>query len=551
MLGINTAQRELLSALAAARWQMFMHSLRSVRGKLEMFSRVLVGFLFTILAIGGAIGQGVTAGYFVSRGHTEWLAFLLWPVLLFWQGFPVMASAFSESPESSYLLRFPLSYRSYFLVRIFYALLDPANFVGGFWLLGITLGVGIAAPRLLIWTAIVLLTFGLFNMLLTQMIFVWIEKWLVQRRTREILGVLFFLVMMSFQFIGPFMSHYGRSSKTALTATFARTSAWQQLFPPGAAAHAIAQMGNAKWFAAFGFYVFLAAYAALVFSLLSVRYYAQFRGENLSETEGPKKTGDTTKPAPLGWNIPGLPGTIAAIFEKEIRFLIRSGPLLFSLAVPLIMAVFFRVQITSRGGGSFFSRSPIWAFPAGAAYALLLLTNLSYNAFGGDTNGGMQFFFAAPVRLRQVLIAKNLAHTFVFVIDVTLVWIAVWLLYQRPLLYVTLLTLAAALLVLPLDFTLGNVFSIYSPKKSNPGKFGQQRAAQLTVLASFGLRAVLLGFVGLVVWLCRLYGNLWLAGLIFLVLSVASFAVYASLLGYSERLAFNRREVMIAELGRK
>jgi ABC-2 type transport system permease protein len=551
MLGINAAQRELLSALATARWQMFTHSLRSVRGKLELLSRVLVGFFFAMLAIGGAIGQGITAWYFVTHNHTEWLAFLLWPVLLFWQGFPVMASAFSENPESSYLLRFPLSYHSYFLVRIFYALLDPANFVGGFWLLGITLGVGIAAPYLLLWAALVLLTFGLFNVLLTQMIFVWVEKWLMQRRTREILGVFFFLVMMSFQFIGPFMRRYGRTSKAALTGSFSRVSASQQLFPPGAAAHAIARMGGASSLVAVAFYIFLTAYVVLVFCLLSVRYRAQYRGENLSETEARKKSSVANKTARLGWGLPGLPETIAATFEKEIRYLGRSGPLLFSLAVPLIMAVFFRVQITSHGSGSFLARSPIWAFPAGTAYTLLLLTNLSYNSFGGDTNGGVQFFFAAPVRLRQVLIAKNLAHTFVFVVDVALVWVAVWLLYQRPLLYVTLLTLAAALLVLPFDFSLANILSIYSPKKSNPGRFGQQRAAQVTVLASFGLRAILLGFIALVVWTCRLYGNLWLAGPIFIVLSIASFAVYVALLGYSERLAFDRREVMIAELGRK
>ena len=550
MLGINAAQRELLSALAAVRWQMFMHSLRSIRGKLELLSRILVGFLFAMLAIGGAIGQGITAWYFVSRNHAEWLAFLLWPVLLFWQGFPVMASAFSENPESSYLLRFPLGYGSYFLVRIFYALLDSANFVGGFWLLGITLGVGIAAPRLLLGAALALFTFGLFNILLTQMIFVWVEKWLMQRRTREILTVLFFLVMMSFQFIGPFVGRYGRSSKIALTATFARVSSSQQLFPPGAAAHAIAQMGSAKWLLSFAFFVVLAAYAALVLWLLSVRYRAQYRGENLNETEGHKKSDRKNKSVRLGWNLLGLPEAIAATFEKEIRYLVRSGPLLFSLFVPLIMVVFFRVQMTGHGGRSFFARSPIWAFPAGAAYALLLLTNLSYNAFGGDTNGGMQFFFAAPVRLRQVLIAKNLAHTFIFSIDVVLVWVAVWL-YQRPLLSVTLLTLAAALLVLPIDFSVANLMSIYSPKKSNPGRFGQQRAAQLTVFASFGLRGILLGFIGLTVWLCRLYGNLWLAGLIFLALSAVSFAIYASLLGYSEKLAFNRREVMIAELGRK
>ena len=539
-----------LSALAAMRWQMFRHSIETVRGRLELLSRILVGLLFTLLAVGGAIGYGAAAWYFVSRGHTQYLAFLLWPILLFWQIFPIMASAFSESPDSSYLLRFPLSYQSYFLVRIFYGLLDPASFVGGFWLIGMTVGMGVAAPALLPGAAVVLFIFGMFNVLLTQKTYIWVEKGLVQRRTREIIGVLFFLLFMSIQFIGPLANHYGHGARIAVAQIATRLSTSQQFFPPGASANAIAGMQSLEWHSSLASFLLLSGYTAIVFWLLSIRFRAQYRGENLSETGGHEKS-KTTKQAPrAGWSLLGAPGAIAATFEKEIRYLARSGPLLFSLAVPLIMLVFFRVQGTGNHAG-FFARSPSLVFPIGAAYALLLLTNLSYNTFGGDTGGGVQFFFAAPVRLRDVLIAKNLAHTFVFAVDVLVIWLGVWLLYQRPVIYVTLLTLVAALFVLPVDFVAGNVFSIYSPKKANPGKFRQQRAAQVTVLASFALRALLLGLVALVVWLCREYGNPWLAGLILLLLAGCAFAGYAALLGRTEKLALERREVLIAELGRK
>jgi ABC-2 type transport system permease protein len=547
---LSSTQRERLSALAVARWQMFKHSLRSVRGRLELVSRTFIALLFILTALGGAIGQGSAAWYFVSRGHVEWLAFLLWPVLIFWQVFPVMASAFTENPESSYLLRFPLSYRSYFLVRIFYALFDPATFVGCFWLLGITLGVGIASPALLPWAAIVLFTFALFNLLLAQMIFAWIEKWLLQRRTREIFGILFFLLMLSFQFIGPLVQRYGHSSKLAFTRIATHVSSSQELFPPGASAHAIAQTGNAQWSSGLVFYAELVGYTVLVFWLLSIRFHAQYRGENLSETEVYKKSKTSRKGIQAGWNLPGLPGKIAAMFEKEVRYLARSGPLLFSLAVPLVMLIFFRVQETGKGKG-LFAHAPGLVFPLGAAYILLLLTNLTYNIFGADSNGGVQFFFAAPVRLRQILIAKNLTHTAVFIAELVFVWLATWLLYQRPLMYVTFLTFTAALLILPVDFSAGNLLSIYSPKKSNPGRFGQQRAAQVTVLASFGIRAVVLGFVALIIWLCRLYGIAWLAGLIFLLLAGIAFAGYRAILRFAEKLAFDRREILITELGKK
>jgi ABC-2 type transport system permease protein len=553
MQALVPTQGNCLAALAGARWQIFTHSLHTIRGRLELASRVFVIFLFALFAVGGAVGYGVGAFYFVRNGHLESLAFFLWPVLFFWQIFPVMASAFTDNPESSYLLRFPLSYQSYFLVRIFYALLDPASFVGGFWLLGITIGAGIASPSLLPWVAIVLLTFALFNVLLTQMIFAWVEKWLLQRRTREILGVVFFLLFMSIQFIGPLLHRYGHGAQMEIGKFTAQISSIQQFLPPGAASHSIAQMSHAQW--AFGLvsYFLLGIYTLSVFWLLSARFRAQYRGENLSEASVPKKS--TTKQSiQRGWNLPRIPGPIAATFEKEVRYLARSGPMLFTLGVPLIMLVFFRVQGWTRAAGrnaSFIGHSADLAFPLGAAYALLLLTNLSYNTFGGDINGGVQFFFSAPVRLREVLIAKNLAHTFIFAVSLATVWLGVWLLYHRPLISITFLTLAVALLVLPIDFTAGNLLSIYSPKKAVMNKFGQQRAAQITVLVSMALRAVVLGFVAFVIWLCRDHGILWLAGIIFLTLAGAAFAGYKALLDRAENMAFNRREVLMAELGRK
>ncbi len=116
-----------------------------------------------------------------------------------------MATAFTNNPDSSDLLRFPLNYRSYFLVRLAYGFFDPASALGSFALVGVLFGVSAARPLLFPWTSLVLLTFALFNLVLMQMLFAWLERWLAQRRTREILGVVFILAMLSFQLIGPIM----------------------------------------------------------------------------------------------------------------------------------------------------------------------------------------------------------------------------------------------------------------------------------------------------------------------------------------------------------
>ena len=100
-----------------------------------------------------------------------------------------MATAFTNNPDSTELLRFPLSYRSYFLVRLAFGFFDPACAIrqpGFAWSLAGRHG---RAPVIVPWTAVwCWLTFGLFNLLLMQMVFAWLERWLAQRRTREIFG---------------------------------------------------------------------------------------------------------------------------------------------------------------------------------------------------------------------------------------------------------------------------------------------------------------------------------------------------------------------------
>ena len=41
-----------------------------------------------------------------------------------------MATAFTNNPDSAELLRFPLTYRSYFLIRLAYGYFDPASALG-------------------------------------------------------------------------------------------------------------------------------------------------------------------------------------------------------------------------------------------------------------------------------------------------------------------------------------------------------------------------------------------------------------------------------------
>jgi ABC-2 type transport system permease protein len=542
-------RRNQLTAIAELRWRMFVNGLRSKRGKMELASRILVTGAFALGGLGGFILATIAAGIFVSQGRAEMLAIILWPIFFFWQVFPVMATAFTNNPDSGELLRFPLNYRSYFLIRLAYGFFDPASALGSVGLLGILLGVSFARPLLFPWTLLVLLTFAFFNLILQQTVFAWLERWLAQRRTREIMGVLFILAMLSFQLIGPIMERVEKKPHPEFSRATQIAAQVQAMLPPGIAANAIAQASHAHFLVGFISLLFLAALTMAVGSLLHLRLRAQFRGENLSEVAARPAVAQV-QGLQVGWNLPGFSQSVAAVFEKEVRYLARSGPMLLTLIMPIFMLLIFRLgPMNPMRTSNYLSRTPDMAFPGAAAYAILVLTNLVFNSFGGDA-AGVQFFYASPVSFRQIMLAKNLLHASILVANTAFAWIAVTYLYGSPHLAVSIATVAALLFAAPLNFAAGDLLSIWSPKKRDFATFGRQNVSQTTVLASLGVQIVIVGLGVAAFAIAHLYKNLWIAVLLFLALSAISIPLYVFVLRRIDGIAIKRRETLLAELCR-
>jgi ABC-2 type transport system permease protein len=461
-----------------------------------------------------------------------------------------MATAFTNNPDSSDLLRFPLNYRSYFLVRMVYSLFDPVILLVSLWSFGILAGVGFAKPRLVPWTLLVLLVFAAFNLLFMQMAFAWAERWLAQRRSREVMGVLFILLMLSFQLIGPLAGRLSRQPSTNVQRFVDFLAPVQGFLPPGLAADAIAQAVSSNFLVGFSSLALLAAFATLVGYLLHLRLLAQYRGENLSEVAA-VSTLPRDRSLHLGWSLPGFSAPVAAVFEKEVRYLLRSAPMLLTLIMPIFILVIFRMGPMNSAGrsGFIFARTPDMAFPSAIAYTLLVLTNLAYNNFGGDA-AGIQFYYASPVTFREIVLAKNLTHIGILGIETVLAWLGVSLLYGSPALDVAIAALAGLLFAAPVNFSAGNLLSIYSPKKLDYSKFGRQRASQVTVLISFVVQIFVVSIGVGAFWLARHYGNFWIATLILLLLAVISISVYWMILSRIDRVALSRRETLVAELCR-
>src|SRR5271156_1440143 len=552
MAGLTSSpeMRSQLAAIARVRWRLFVNGLRTIRGRLEVVARGFMFLAFGVVGLGGSFALGALGWYFVSHGKVEWIAILLWPVFLFWQLFPIMASALTENVDSSNLLRFPLSFPSYFMIRLVYVALDPSTVLGCLWMFGLAVGIGIAQPGLFLWAAVVLAAFAIFNILLARMIFAWVERWLAQRRTREIIGVVFFIFIICFQFIGPLMSRVGRHSHPGASRITTLVLPYERALPPGLAAEAIARAIHGAFAPAMAAFALECVYALAVLWLLNVRLRAQYHGENLSEAMARSTSPKEKRAIRLGWNVSGIPGPVAAILEKEFHYLSRSGPMLFTFVMPVVILLIFRLspQVSAKQG-NFLAHAPDLAFPVGSAYALLVLTNLVYNCFGADAVG-MQLFFVSPVSFREILLGKNLAHTLVLACEVIAIWIAVCFMFHPPAIDITLATVTGVGFALLLNLTAGNLLSIYTPKKIDYGAFGKQRAATITVFASLGIQAAVFGLAAITLLIARAFGSIWIATVIFLILSGLAAIGYNMVLNRADRMALDRRDAILAELCR-
>jgi len=545
MAELKPASSGQMRAIALLRWQLVINSLRSIRGRLNLVSRVFGGLLVLATGvIGGSVfflaAEWATAG---DNRNLQWLALPFWIVFLFWQLFPVMATAFTQNIDSDALLRFPMSYSTYFLVRVIYGALDIATALSLFWLLGLFLGISSSDLRLVPWASLAIGLFVVFNILLGRMIFAWIEHWLSRRRSREVLGVIFLLTMVGFQMVGPLLGRYDGKPTPQTLGIVAKLIPLEQVLPPGLAASCLTNAAQGRNLAALLSFVLLAACAGVAAWVLHLRLRSQYLGDNPSGAE--KRRAHQDKSAVRrGWQLPLFSGPVSAIFEKELRYLSRSGPMLFTLIMPMVV-----VFVLWSGRRGFLGQQTSYALPVGAAYCLLVMTNMVYNNFGGD-GGGIQFFLYSPVSFRQIVVAKNLAHLAIVATEVFFLWLGVRIIYRPPDLAVVALTFAWYLFAAPLNFTAGDLLSMYSPKRIDYATFGRQRASASTVFVSLGVQLLVGGMGVLAVFLAAHYGNLWIASLVLLGLSIPSISGYLLLLSRIDRIAMNRREVLATELCR-
>lgn len=538
--------RAQYAALASMRWSMFRNTIRSTRGAMELGAQTVTFGMFGILGLGLASGLGMGAYTIASRGSWDLLPFLFWSVFAMWQLVPITIASFQQQFEMAGLLRFPVSFSAFFLLHLIFGLLDLSTLVGGLCCLGMWIGVTVARPELVVWTAAALAVFAAFNVLLVRTIFSWIERWLAQRRTREIAMAIFFVLVLGLQLLNPGLrQHPGTPEFSAETRTTAMrwahtASAVQRWLPPGAAALTVQEGDAQEPLGALGMLGVLGMFAVATGATLAVRLHAEYRGENLGEAPS---RGNAERERG-GWSVGG--GPIAAVFEKELRTLLRAIPLLYQVGAPVVVVFVLASVNRNRSMGS--SHLPLGLLLC-LAYAFVGFTQLMYNNLGGE-GAGVQLLFLSPTPMRTVLLGKNLFHAALFAMDAVVVSIvACWRLGTPPV-EVIAASAAWAVFALPVHLAAGNMFSLTMPYKINLGRLGRQKGSQANGLFSLLVQVVVLGVGAGVFVLCAYFGRLWLATPIFVTLAVVSAAGWLLMLRGLDRVANERRSELAAVLAK-
>lgn len=553
-------------AVAFLRYRLFINSFRAKSAKADLVARFIgLPFIaFIVLSIGtGAFAAGAAA---TRHGEFQIIAGIFWAIFLLQivTSINIAPPGLSFDPES--LIRFPLSFTRYLVIRLFLGLLSVSTLAGTLALFSAAIGISVAAPTLAPIAFLSALSLAFSNMLFTRMVFAWVDRWLSTRRARELFTALIFLFSIGVQYLNVTFNGVGRHTSHAqqqakITGSLRMYHSLQPVLlrlPPGLAASSILDVSQdhlvLATFSNFGILLF----SALFLAVFALRMQREYRGENLSDSiaNSPLSKASVvstalTQPFRATQSkdsrdahslptTPHLPPIISACLRKELLYVRRNTTQFYGLVAPLAMVFLFAGRVGS------FARTG-YTFPAAVTYSLLGVSALAYNCFGLDASG-IQFYFLAPVRLRTVILAKNLFGFSLTAIQIALVFVVLCFTSGRPPLLITLTTLCWAVFAALSNVTLGNIRSLTAPKKIDPGKLSRKQASQLSALMSIGLMLTLSAVGYGLLALAQTVHLLWLPIPILLALAFGAFSLYLAGLNRVDRIALRNRQTLIEEL---
>jgi len=565
----TTAQtRSQFYAIARLRWNMLVNGFRRKGGTGELIARIIAYPVLAGMAIGPSIGSGIAAYFFTANAHLAWIAWLLWGTFGFCQLLNINLGQPGSTFDPTQLIRFPLLTRTYIFIRLCFGLLTPANVIGSLIAFSIALGILVAAPHLWLYTVLALLIFNTANILFSRMVFAWVDRWLSTRRAREIFTGLIFAFSIGIQYLNFAFNpaynhghayHHDISRRVTFMANlYHRAQPLLAWLPPELTSASLIAASRSQLAAYAVDWLLVAAYATAFFATFALRMRAEFRGESLSDAANavakPRNLKPATSPsatfaqpsASFAFPLSSTRGTIfsptvSALLSKEFLYLRRNLGLFYALIMPVLFVFFFAGRLAGRNGGA------AWIFPAALAYSLMGIIPFSFNSFGME-GVGSQLYFYAPVRMRDIFLAKNLINVLLAAVEIVAVLVVISYVAAPPPLWViasTLLWIAATLLV---ALTVGNRRSLASPKKIDLTRTTRRQASGLSALIGVGIFFASVAVAAVLALAGYFLHLLWTLVPIFAVFTAAAAILYWRGLTTLDRYAQDHREQLFEEL---
>jgi ABC-2 type transport system permease protein len=530
------------------RWRLLINSLRKKNNLLDLIGMVVGGLLLSILVVGLCFAFYLGAYTFLSTGKVRWMGLLFWGIFLWWQLLPVFVAGFGARFEFRSLLRFPLSLAAFYLIGLAYGLADFFAVAALCWLGSLTVGVAVAQLAALPATLIIVALFILLNVTMERLFGSWVERLLARRRTRELFFAFFILLSVSAQFIAPAYLRYGNTIRPISV----RLVRYIAVFPGSLAGQAITGAAEHQPTQFLVGIMGLAAYALALSTLLWMRSSSQYRGEELSESAAPalKVVRKISAPASDSDSLSLLSPKVAAVVRKEVRYITRNGFSALMLLLPPMLVLLFTSQFAGKHpavGGKGFSLDMF--FPGMMAYLVLILMAPAYNVFAYEGRG-IQTYFTAPVRFREVFLGKNLVLVAILTLEIFLSAIVLKFRVGLPSAPIFLATIAAIVFVVAGQLSIANWSSLSFPRKLEFGQMRGQRQSGMAVLVAFGVQLVFGSASGLILFMGRWTGNPWLPAEAFAALAAAALGGYFSSLDALTRFAEKKKESLIEALCR-
>jgi ABC-2 type transport system permease protein len=539
---------EQIRTVAWLRWRILRNSLRNKSRRLDLIGLIFSGFFSLLFVIGVTLAFFFVTRYLFEQHLEPLFGLVFLALLVWWQSFPILLAGFAPQFPFRTLLRFPMNLSAFYLIGMAYGLADSAALAALVWMLAMLAATLVAQPSAASALFLVCALFTVLNITMERLLGAWVEKLLAKRKSREVFFTIFVLAMVSLQFLNPLMQKYGH----ALVPMLRSWVPYLWLLPSSFAGDAVAQSAAHHWAMAFLKFAGLAVYAGIFTTLLAMRYGQLYSGEELSEGVAPARKEERTALTAQDARdtVSFVPPQVLAVLRKELLYLKRNTFLFFGLVFPPMMLLFFSVQF----GGAHPTAlkkgvSPDLFFPGMMAYLVLILIAPSYNCFAYEGRG-IQTYFIAPARFREILIAKNLMTVFILLCELALCVALVGWRVGLPATPVLFATMAAVVFSIVGQLTVANWASLSYPRKIEFGKMQGQRNSGMSVLILLGMQILFGGVGGVILFSGRWTGNPWLPAEIFAVLAAAAVGGYVSSLDSFTQLAEKKKEILIDALCR-